>query len=65
MRAQSPAAASPTAPQCSACRFKLSVTLTSPQPQQAGMVYARVRAAKKSATFIIDPFLALSSDRDL
>jgi hypothetical protein len=42
------------------CRFKMSVTCTSPQPQQAGMVYARVRAAKKSATFYVDPFLALS-----
>jgi hypothetical protein len=42
------------------CRFKMSVTLTSPQPQQAGMVYARIRAAKKSATFYVDPFLALS-----
>ena len=42
------------------CRFKMAVTLTSPQPQQAGLVYARVRAAKKSATFYVDPFLALS-----
>jgi hypothetical protein len=42
------------------CRFKMAVTLTSPQPQQAGMVYARVRAARKSATFTVDPFLAPS-----
>ena len=42
------------------CRFKMAVTLTSPQPQQAGMIYARARAAKKSVTFYVDPFLALS-----
>jgi hypothetical protein len=40
--------------------FKLVATLTSPQPQMKGFVYANVRAGKASATYYIDPLPALS-----
>jgi hypothetical protein len=40
--------------------FKLVATLTSPQPQMKGYIYASVRAAKASATYYIDPLPTLS-----
>jgi hypothetical protein len=40
--------------------FKLTTTLSSPQPGMAGYINARVRAAKASATFYIDPQIVLS-----
>lgn len=43
-----------------ACRFKLTVTLTSPQPQLAGLIYATIRAAKLSTVYYVDPFINLS-----
>lgn len=41
-------------------RFTLSVTLSAPQPQLVGDLYAIVRAAKASTTFYVDPRLTLS-----
>jgi hypothetical protein len=41
-------------------RFKMTVTATSPQPQQAGLMYARMKIGKRSTTFYIDPFLSLT-----
>jgi hypothetical protein len=43
-----------------AVRFKLTVTLTSPQPAQIGAVYAYCKAAKASSTFYIDPKITLA-----
>jgi hypothetical protein len=40
--------------------FKLTVTLSAPQPGMAGYLHARVRAAKPSSTFYIDPMVVLS-----
>jgi hypothetical protein len=40
--------------------FKLTTTLSSPQPGMAGYLHARVRAAKPSTTFYIDPQITLS-----
>ena len=40
--------------------FKLTTTLSSPQPGMAGYLYARVRAAKASTTWYIDPKIVLS-----
>jgi hypothetical protein len=40
--------------------FKLTTTLSSPQPGMAGYVMARVRAAKTSTTWYIDPQIVLS-----
>ena len=40
--------------------FKLTLTLSSPQPQMAGFIEARVRVAKPSATYYIDPMPVLS-----
>jgi hypothetical protein len=40
--------------------FKLTTTLSSPQPGLAGYIYARVRAAKPGTTFYIDPQITLS-----
>jgi hypothetical protein len=40
--------------------FKLTITLSSPQPQFPGYLYARVRAAKPSTTYYIDPKIGLS-----
>lgn len=42
------------------CRFKMAVTLTTPQPQQIGNVYARARLSKVSTTVYIDPYLDLT-----
>lgn len=42
------------------CRFKMAVTLTSPQPQIVGNLYALVRAGKVSTTYYIDPYIVLS-----
>jgi len=42
------------------CRFKMVVTLTSPQPQIAGNLYATVKAAKPSTTYYVDPYIELS-----
>jgi hypothetical protein len=41
-------------------RFKMSVTLSSPQPQLAGYFTVTVQAAKASSTFYIDPLIVLS-----
>jgi hypothetical protein len=40
--------------------FKLVATLTSPQPQMKGYVYASVRAAKAGVTYYIDPKITLN-----
>jgi hypothetical protein len=40
--------------------FKLTTTLSSPQPGLAGYLHARVRAAKASTTFYLDPQISLS-----
>jgi len=40
--------------------FKLVATLSSPQPGMAGYIHARVRAAKPSATYYIDPKVILT-----
>ena len=40
--------------------FKLTTTLSSPQPGMAGYIHARVRAAKPSTTYYIDPQVVLS-----
>ncbi|MDE2097527.1 MAG: hypothetical protein KGL39_09800 [Patescibacteria group bacterium] len=41
-------------------RFKLGVTMTSPQPAQVGTVYVYPKAAKVSSTFYIDPLIGLA-----
>lgn len=41
-------------------RFALGVTLSSPQPQQAGPIYVTVNAALASSTFWVDPLINLS-----
>jgi len=41
----------------STTKFKLAVTFT---PQQAGWIYARVKCAKASSTFYIDPLVTLT-----
>lgn len=40
--------------------FRLEATLSSPQPGMAGYLQARVRAAKASTTYYIDPKIVLS-----
>jgi hypothetical protein len=40
--------------------FKLTTTLSSPQPGMAGYLHARVRAAKVSTTYYIDPKIVLT-----
>ena len=40
--------------------FRLTTTLSSPQPGMAGYIHVRVRAAKPSMTFYIDPQIGLS-----
>lgn len=40
--------------------FKLTKTLSSPQPGMAGYIHARVRAAKASTTYYIDPLVTLT-----
>jgi hypothetical protein len=40
--------------------FKLTTTLSSPQPGLAGYIHARVRAAKPSTTYYLDPKVVLS-----
>jgi hypothetical protein len=40
--------------------FKLTATLSAPQPAMAGYLHARVRAAKPSTTYYIDPQITLS-----
>jgi hypothetical protein len=40
--------------------FKLTTTLAAPQPGMAGYLHARVRAAKPSTTYYIDPKIVLS-----
>lgn len=42
------------------CRFKMSVTLTSPQVQIAGLINCAIKLSKASATFYIDPTLELT-----
>lgn len=43
-----------------ATRFSIAVTASSPQPAQAGTMYAYVKAAKASSTFYLDPLITLS-----
>jgi hypothetical protein len=40
-------------------RFKLTATLSSPQPQYPGLIYSYIRAAKASAAFWVDPLMTL------
>jgi hypothetical protein len=40
--------------------FKLTTTLSAPQPGMAGYLHARVRAAKPSTTYYLDPMVVLS-----
>jgi hypothetical protein len=42
------------------CRFSMAVTLSSPQPQIAGNLYATVKAAKPSTTTYVDPQIVLT-----
>jgi hypothetical protein len=42
------------------CRFSMAVTLTSPQPQIAGLIYCQIKFGKASATVYIDPLLVLT-----
>ncbi len=44
----------------STTKFKMSVTLSSPQPALKGDIYVTVKAAKASSTFYIDPLIVLS-----
>jgi len=41
-------------------RFKMSVTLSAPQPAMKGLIYVTVKAAKASTTYYIDPKIVLS-----
>lgn len=45
--------------------FKMSITLSSPQPQMKGPIYVRVRAAKPSSTFYIDPKVDITNTSGL
>lgn len=40
--------------------FKITKTLSSPQPQQEGFMYITIKAARASSTFYIDPLVVLS-----
>ena len=40
--------------------FQLTTTLSSPQPGLPGYLHARIRAAKASTTFYLDPKIELS-----
>ena len=40
--------------------FKLTTTLSSPQPGLAGYLHARVRVGKASTTYYIDPKVVLT-----
>lgn len=40
--------------------FKMSVTLSAPQPAMKGPIYVTIKAAKASSTFYVDPKIALS-----
>ena len=42
------------------CRFQMSVTLSAPQPQLAGYLYATVKAALPSTTWWVDPLITSS-----
>ena len=44
----------------STTKFKMSVTLSSPQPAMKGLIYVTVKAAKASSTFYVDPKVVLS-----
>lgn len=44
----------------STTKFKISCTLSGPQPAQKGTMYIYVKAAKTSSTFYIDPLAVLS-----
>lgn len=44
----------------STTKFKMEVTLSSPQPAMKGLIYVTVKAAKASSTFYIDPKIVLS-----
>ncbi len=44
----------------STTKFKMAVTLSSPQPALAGPIYVTVKAAKASSTFYVDPKVVLS-----
>lgn len=41
------------------CRFSMVTTLSSPQPQMAGLIKATVKAARPSMTYYIDPLINL------
>jgi hypothetical protein len=41
-------------------RFRMRVTLSSPQPQLVGYLRSYVKAATASTTFYVDPLLVLS-----
>jgi hypothetical protein len=43
-----------------ACRFKQTLTLSSPQPQLAGYLYAYPRFSRASQTYYLDPLVVLS-----
>lgn len=44
----------------STTKFKMVVTLSSPQPAQKGMIYVTIKAGKASSTFYIDPKVVVS-----
>jgi hypothetical protein len=42
------------------CRFKQTLTLSSPQPAQAGYLYAYPKLGRASTTYFLDPKLEVS-----
>jgi hypothetical protein len=43
-----------------ACRFRQALTLSSPQPAQAGLIYAHPKFGRASTTYYLDPMMTLS-----
>lgn len=41
-------------------RFSMAVTMSSPQPAQAGVLYANIKVGRASSTFYVDPLIVLS-----
>ena len=44
----------------STTKFKMTVSFTSPQPLQKGMITVYIKAAKASSTFYVDPLIVVS-----
>lgn len=41
-------------------RFSMTITMSSPQPAQAGVLYATVKVGRASSVFYVDPLIVLS-----